>query len=216
MLPSVKMWQMGIFISLILILAACSGTPQPSPNNNVPSNLHQLIVYVVGLGEQLLASDTTRNGGYGYEKSFYEPGAIQPYLQATSEFKNAQSLVFSYEGFILDGEPQTFSCTDTFNNRIAFDASLLNLQISQYLKKHPQTQVYIVAHSLGGVIAFAYMASQIENTHSTALENGGVLKGIAILDSPLGGVTNESNYENAIIARALMCDFQEVDLYYHW
>lgn len=98
---------------------------------------------------------------------------------------------------------------------LLYDESLLNLQITQYLKKHPHTDVYIVSHSLGGVIAFGYLASLIENTHKTALENGSILKGLAILDSPFGGVTGGSNYEKGIVLKTLLpfigCNPQEVD-----
>jgi len=202
----------SLLLTLIIILTACSGNPSSGLlSNSQQSTSHKLVVYVLGLGESLSTNDASQNSGYGYASSFYSPGGIQPYLQGTSEFANAQSLVFSYGGFISEGKPDQFSCKDTFNNQLAYDAALLNLQITQYLKGHPNTDVYIVSHSLGGVVAFGYMASLIETTHSTTLVNNGKLKGIAILDSPLGGVTNESNYEDAIIDKALTCDFQAID-----
>ncbi len=203
-----------IALALIMVLAACSGNPATSSSSStVTSTSPKLVVYVLGLGESLSTSDASqKNNGYGYASSFYSPGDIQPYLQGTNEFKDAQSLVFSYRGFTADGKPSHFFCWDTFNNQLAYDVSLLNLQITQYLKGHPNTDVYIVAHSLGGVIAFGYMAQLIEATHSNAISDLGTrigtLKGIAILDSPLGGVTNKGWYNLATVVKMLTCDPQ--------
>jgi len=92
---------------------------------------------------------------------------------------------------------------------------LLNLQITQYLKTHIGTDVYIVAHSLGGVLSFGYMAQLIEATGSNAITDQGVrlgtLKGISILDAPLGGVTNHRDYVGAVITRAASCDWKMID-----
>ncbi len=196
-------WMLLTLSALSIILAACLGNSAPASNNfpQTRSPKHKLVVYVLGLNESLLDSDAAQNDGYGYTAHFYAPGAIQPYLQGTNDFKDAQSMVFSYRGFTpgSGGKPNPFPCTDSFNNKLDYEAGLLSLQINQYLDGHPDTDVYIVAHSLGGVITFAYMVSQIENSHSTSLENGGLLKGIAILDSPLGGVTDASEFYNFLI-----------------
>jgi pimeloyl-ACP methyl ester carboxylesterase len=179
-----------LFVLLLPTLGACT-------QGNSTGN--KLVVYIVGFGEQLSTHDAVKNGGYGYEATFYSQGGVQPYFQATSEFKNAQSLVFSYQGFSSDGKPDGFPCTDTYNLKLDKDVTSLGNQIGAYLQSHPNTEVYLVGHSLGGVIAFAYMAQIVESTHSTSLLNGGELRGVAILDSPLNGVTNAKGYETSMI-----------------
>src|SRR2546421_12353869 len=56
------------------------------------------------------------------------------------------------------------------------------------------------------------MAQLVEISHSNAISDLGTrlgtLKGIAILDSPLGGVTNTGWYKAATVAIALKCDPQ--------
>jgi pimeloyl-ACP methyl ester carboxylesterase len=194
-----------LFGLLLMIVSACGQQASPNKPALTVNTGSKLIVYIVGFGEQLTSADAAKNSGYGYEDTFYSQGRVQPYLQATSEFKNAQSLVFSYRGYTGDGKPDQFTCADTYDLRLIEDINSLQTQIGAYLQQHPKTAVYLVAHSLGGVIAFAYMEQIIESTHSTSLLNGGELKGVAILDSPLNGVTSAGGYEKAMIVNSFGC-----------
>ena len=49
-------------------------------------------------------------------------------------------------------------------------------------------------------IDLSYVADLVENTHSAALPNGSMLKNVALLDVPFGGITNDSNYITGIVA----------------
>ena len=213
MLRKSNLVSLVLSLLLIVLLSAC----RPSlPNFFGTQTTNKLVVYVPGLTESLSTNDIAKNNGYGEDSSFFSSGAIQPYLQSTDAFKGSGSLVFSYRGFTDGGKPDSFPCSDTFNNQLLYDESLLNLQITQYLKAHQGTDVYIVAHSLGGVLAFGYLTQLIEQgTQSNAIEDLGKvlghLKGVAIEDSPLGGVTNDSNYENAIIGRSLICPNETIN-----
>lgn len=194
-----------LFGLLLMIVSACG----QQTNSNTPAltinSGSKLIVYIVGLGEHLSSIDAEKNSYYGYEDTFYSQGRVQPYLQATSEFKTAQSLVFSYRGYTGDGKPDQFTCTDTYNLTLMNDVYELEQQIDAYLQKHAKTAVYLVAHSLGGVIALAYTEHIIERTHSVSLLNSGQLKGVAILDSPLNGVTRASGYQTTMIGLSFGC-----------
>ncbi len=188
---------------LLVLLPSIVACVQGNTNQTATGN--KLVVYIVGFNETLSTGDAAKNNGYGYAGTLYGNGSIQPYLQETREFRNAQSLVFSYEQYAGDGKPNPFPCSDTYTLSLAEDVNILQLQIDAYLQSHANTQVYLVGHSLGGVIAFAYMASIVENRHTTSLLNGGVLKGIAILDSPLNGLAYSPGYEWAIIALGDTC-----------
>lgn len=196
-------------VIIALLIAAClllgTNTQTPQVHAHTLATSSKLIVYVLGLGEELSQGDAAKNGHFGVANSFYSAGGIQPYLKQTPDFRNAQTMVFSYDGFNAKGQPNPFPCWDTFNNTLAYNVALLNLQINQYLLTHPSTQVYIVAHSLGGAIAFGYAASIVENTHANSLSNGGNLAGIAINSSPLGGVISTTGYISAIMAKAFDC-----------
>jgi pimeloyl-ACP methyl ester carboxylesterase len=194
-----------LFGLLLMIVSACGQQASPNKPALTVNTGSKLIVYIVGFGEHLSPSDAAKNSGYGYEDTFYSQGRVQPYLQATSEFKNAQSLVFSYGGFTGDGKQDQFTCADTYNLTLTEDVNSLQTQIGAYLQKHPKTAVYLIGHSLGGVIAFAYMEQLIESNHTTSLLNGGQLKGVAILDSPLNGVTSAGGYENGMIVNSFGC-----------
>lgn len=200
----------GLFtLVVMLVLAACGGSTQQAQSH--PTG-HKLVVFVSGLGTGInvystKGIDTVQNNNYGLDSASWQ--SIQSFLQK-KDFSDAQFMQYSYRGFNADGKPKQYYCQDTFNNQLSYDIALLNLQITQYLKQHPGTDVYIVSHSLGGVIAFAYMAQLVETTHSNAITDLGrqigTLKGVAILDSPLGGITYSRGYDFASVIKALSCD----------
>jgi hypothetical protein len=179
---------------LSLLLSACEGSPIQTTSPGISNQQgNKLVVIVQGIGSSLSTEDIEGNNGYG-DTDF---GVIESSLKKSQEFSNAQFMVYSYtQVFGLDGQPATYDCNTTFSQKIALDKSQLAAQITGYTTNHKDTQVYIVAHSLGGVLAFAFLADSVQN--SLSLANGGVLKGIAILDSPLGGVTNNPTYFNAL------------------
>src|SRR5439155_15250539 len=88
-----------LFVLLLPVITACAQQTSPGNAPQTGNTGNKLVVYIVGFGEHLSSADAAKNSGYGYEGTFYSQGRMQPYLQATSEFKNAQSLVFSYSGF---------------------------------------------------------------------------------------------------------------------
>lgn len=194
---------------LLIVLVGCSvSNPSSVPTT---SARHKLVVYVVGLGEHLNTHENTRNSGYGYTGTFYDPGHIQPFLQRTVEFKDAASLVFSYDGFTADGKPNTFTCAQTYNNSIADDADKLKKQISAYITVHRNTDVYIVSHSLGSVVAFSFLTSLMERTQTNTLGNNSYVKGISLNDGPIGGIPNNDNYLNTIVLNSFGCGTSSVD-----
>lgn len=200
-----------LFGLLLFVITACGQKTSPDSATQTGNNGNKLVVYIVGFGEHLSPADAAKNIGYGYAGTFYSLGKVQPYLQATREFKNAQSIVFSYGGFTGEGKPNQFTCADTYDLRLSEDVTTLQTQIDAYLQKHPKTAVYLIGHSLGGVIAFAYMEQLIERTHATMLLNGGQFKGVAILDSPLNGVTTASGYKTVLIGNSFGCEPHSVD-----
>jgi Lipase (class 3) len=192
-----------LFVVLLATMFAACSQPNSSTTSVTSSNSKKLVVYLVGYGEQLSTSDASSNGGYGSEKTFYQPNGIQPYLQAkkgSDGFQDAQSMVFSYAGVFpnTNGKPEDFTCDKTFSNTLLTDEYLLKKQVNAYIKTNPGTKVFLVGHSLGGVIAFAYMADVIETNHlgsNTLDKSGSVLSGVSTNDSPLGGIEKSIFYQ---------------------
>ncbi len=64
--------------------------------------------------------------------------------------------------------------------------------MTDYLARYPNTDSYPVDHSQGGLIAFSYLVHVRQQTTSGpwTLPRNGCLRGVVILDSPLGGIPN--------------------------
>lgn len=192
-----------IFLTLLFVLAGCSSIPGVNaPSSNISSsqaqpsgNKHKLFVFLSGFTSQLSTTDVASNGGYGSDSDFFGDGHIQPSLR--DKFPNSYFLVYSYHGFTADGKPVPYTCPLSIDSDIADLAVGLRNQISQFLRSHPSTDIYVIGHSLGGVIAFSFLAQMIEGKNNllNSFPNGGKLKGIFTLDSPIGGVTNNGVYE---------------------
>lgn len=196
-----------IALILSIVLGGCSGTPFTNPStNNTPSsqstqtaNKHKLFVFLSGFTSSLSPSDVAANNGYGSDPSFFGNNHIQPFLQ--NKFPGSYFLEYSYHGFTADGKPLPYACALSVDSHIADLAVGLRSQINQFLRSHANTDVYVIGHSLGGVIAFSFLAQMIEGKNNLlhSLPNGGTLKGIFTLDSPIGGVTD--NWFYSLVAR---------------
>jgi pimeloyl-ACP methyl ester carboxylesterase len=77
----------------------------------------------------------------------------------------------------------------------------LDTQLQNYLAGKPATDVYLIAHSQGGIVAFSYLAylksydalgEPIPGTTSR-------VKGVITLDSPIGGIGGGVSYAQQIL-----------------
>jgi outer membrane protein assembly factor BamB len=101
-------------------------------------------------------------------------------------YPDADFLNYSYRGIDKQGNPLPYTCEETFTNPISELVTRLKLQIITYLEHHPNTQVYVIGHSMGGVVAYGLLADMM--TYGYLNFNGGHVLGIATMSSPLGGV----------------------------
>ncbi len=103
---------------------------------------------------------------------------------------NADYLEYSYAD-TTTGSP--YSCANTIVQPIKQDISLLNQQIANAVGSNRNTDIYLIGHSLGGVVAFGYLAlleEQLKTSLSegVSLPHGAHLRAVITLDSPIGGV----------------------------
>ena len=180
--------------------------------DNLPSTTpiaqHQtLFVLLQGINTDLDAGQTQIPDFYktvraGRNGSIIIPGII-PFLKSNG-YANAQFLSYSYKGSASNGNPSAYSCLLTFTQHISKDANLLGQQINAALTNNPvlkgqPTDVYLIGHSMGGAVIYAYLTALLKApTVVPALSSNAHLKGVVTLDSPVGGVSSNHNFEHVI------------------
>src|SRR5215471_9296158 len=114
-------------------------------------------------------------------------------------YPDSDFLNFSYRGMDKQGNTLPYSCEETFTNPISVLVTRLKLLIITYLERHPNTQVYVIGHSMGGVIAYGLLADMM--TYGYLNFNGGKVLGIATMSSPVGGIPGFHGIYYALISR---------------
>ena len=193
-----------VLLTVILPLSASAQYVQGTPSRR------QLFLIVQGISSELTPEQAAANQGMGRAPQYWEKGTngvqgIVPFLQ-TKQFLNASFFVYSYHGNKSNGDPLPYDCTQTFSNPLSDDILALNKQITRILTNNPNfkgkpTDVHLIGHSLGGVIAFGYLAY----LKSLGALNGSIpnvpgarLKDVVTLDSPIGGVSGNIIYQKLI------------------
>jgi hypothetical protein len=115
-------------------------------------------------------------------------------------YPDADFLNYSYRGIDKRGNPLPYTCEETFTNPISELVTRLKIQIITYLELHPNTQVYVIGHSMGGVIAYGLLADMM--TYGYLNFNGGQILGIATMSSPLGGIPGFHGIYYALISHS--------------
>ena len=113
-------------------------------------------------------------------------------------YPDADFLNYSSREIDKRGNPLPYSCEETFTHPISELVTRLKIQIIKYLELHPNTQVYVIGHSMGGVIAYGLLTDMM--TYGYLNFNGGHVLGIATMSSPLGGVPGFHGIYYALIS----------------
>lgn len=167
----------------------------------------KLFLFIQGVDTHLSA-DHARKGIISAQETFGLPNGPYPFLKAT--YPKASFLVFSYNGDNGKGIPTAYGCQDTLadkgqkyvlSNTLKTYATRLNTQLRHYLTRKPATDVYLVAHSLGGIVASSYLAylKSFDNLDTSIAGTRSKIKGIITLDSPIGGVAGGLAYAEQIL-----------------
>lgn len=161
-----------------------------------------LFIFIRGIDSKLTQDqiNATKDGDFGDFNTIF--GTIL----GTPGFENPHVLFFSYTGSLPDGTPQPYNCEDTFVSPTQFASmrpiaayvNLLNAQLAAALTNSPITDVYLIGHSMGGVVAYGYLAS-FEAGLGASLPSGVQLKGVFTLDSPIGGVSNKEDFQDTAV-----------------
>jgi hypothetical protein len=113
---------------------------------------------------------------------------------STAPSASTRFLQYSYAGSsAANGLPLAYTCVATVTNSIFKDVLLLDTQIKNAFKIEPpgaQVDLYLIGHSLGGVVAMAYMDFLAQGGLGVSLPAGAHLKAVVTMDSPLGGVAS--------------------------
>jgi outer membrane protein assembly factor BamB len=111
---------------------------------------------------------------------------------------DADFMNYSYRGIDKLGNPLPYTCEETFTHHISELVIRLKMQIINYLELHPNTQVYVIGHSMGGVIAYGLLADMM--IYGYINFNGGQVLGVATMGSPLGGIPGFHGIYYALIS----------------
>jgi pimeloyl-ACP methyl ester carboxylesterase len=180
-----------------------------SPTSALTPSRGKLFVFVQGIDSSLTPKQAAAQSGNGSDPNFFNNGHLGTYLQSQG-FSNARYLEYSYASLSSTdtSQPKPYTCQDTYNYPLASHVIGLSQQIHSAIQDNPNTDIYLIAHSMGGIIAFGYLASLLEHVGNAIPlpRNGSMLKEIVTLDSPLGGVTNNPDYKKLIFLRSLPCE----------
>lgn len=180
-----------------------------SPASALTASRSKLFVFVQGINSSLTAQQAAAQGGDGTDPSFFDNGGLGTYLQSQG-FSKTRYLEYSYAplGSTNTGQPKPYTCQDTYDYSLTTHIISLSQQINSAVQNNPNTDVYIIAHSMGGIIAFGYLASLLEHVGNAVPlpRNGSMLKAVITLDSPLGGMTDNLDYKKLVFFRSLSCE----------
>jgi len=169
-------------------LSSTTPTPSPSPSPSpTPSPTPQpqrtkLFLLMPGFTSHLSAADAA--SGVIPADTFGHTNGIEVSLK--NKFPGSRFVMFSYNGDDGTGKPTAYSCQDTLTRFMTVNVDRLKIQIIDLMKTYQNIDVYLVGHSYGGAVALALDADMKINGQIST--NGGIVKGIIALDSPLGGV----------------------------
>jgi pimeloyl-ACP methyl ester carboxylesterase len=197
-----------------LLLVSLLFLPTVAFAQNVPNQAQapvqrgKLFLFIQGVDTSLSANDAQK-GIISARETFGAPDGPYPFLKRT--YPTASFLLFSYNGDNGAGKPKAYECQDTIadkangyapSNVLKTYAIRLNTQLQHYLAGKPATDVYLVSHSLGGIVAFSYLA-YLKSLYALDASIPGTMsriKGVITLDSPIGGVAGGIPYAKEILA----------------
>ncbi|HSX16237.1 MAG TPA: hypothetical protein VLF40_05575 [Candidatus Saccharimonadales bacterium] len=153
-------------------------------NNDRP----QVFILLQGINTELRKDQITTH-------TTPEFGSVQDAI--TQVVPNAQFVTYSYMGPAKkkDPTPKAYGCLDTHTQTINQDIQALDKQIQAVLSTQPNAQIYLVGHSLGGVVAYGYIAALQAQGIVTPLHSSNIA-GVVLFDSPFGGVSDDSSYRD--------------------
>jgi pimeloyl-ACP methyl ester carboxylesterase len=172
--------------------------PDNLPSSTPIAHHNQLFILLQGIGTSLSSTEISN----GETPSFTK---IRDSLK--KQFPSANFMSYSYNGIDKNGQLQQYGCAAPFLRSIKSDVANLDDEITSYLNQHPNqnTDIYLIGHSLGGVVALGYLAF-LESKGWPALPEGGSVRAVITLDSPIGGVAPSIRYDLAIRLVATKCN----------
>jgi triacylglycerol esterase/lipase EstA (alpha/beta hydrolase family) len=204
---TLRSFSLKSYLALLIVLTLLFLTL--SPASALTASRSKLFLFVQGINSSLTAQQAAAQGGDGTDPNFFDSGGLGTYLQSQG-FSKARYLEYSYAplGSTNTGQPKPYTCQDTYDYSLATHIISLSQQINSAVQNNPNTDVYIIAHSMGGIIAFGYLASLLEHVGNAVPlpRNGSTLKAVITLDSPLGGMTDNLDYKKLVFFRSLSCE----------
>jgi outer membrane protein assembly factor BamB len=150
----------------------------------------QLIIFLQGITSSLDGNQANNGVIVGMGNV---PDTIRRVFPAASTQPDANTRLLEYSYFDSrtdNGLPSAYNCVDTITNTLFLDILLLDKQIKNAFQVEPpgaDVDIYLVGHSLGGVVALGYLEFLEQGGLFVSLPPGAHLKAVITLDSPIGG-----------------------------
>ena len=198
-------WRCGVICCLLIMSIIWVAGNDEYHAHAATNNRNILFVFLQGINTRLSEEEAGNGVIPDRINSFGQADGI--YTSLKSRFPSADFLMYSYSGSTSTGRPLAYRCADTFRDPIVVDVQALGAQIGAALKDKPDTDIYLIGHSLGGAVALSYLAALYQPAAQRLVADlpaGAHLAGVITLDSPLGGVSDDPAY------------FDVTALVFHW
>ncbi len=146
---------------------------------------HKVVIQLLGITTSLdCKSDGTCHDNPKDPSDVFLP--LRTDEESIYGFQPTDFLWYSYKGGGVDKktgnwDANSYSCANTAQSYVT-DINDLQKMISDYTTDNPNTDLYLVGHSQGGLIAYQQLASNSDLSSTAQLAD------LITLDSPLGGV----------------------------
>ncbi|HEY3833946.1 MAG TPA: Calx-beta domain-containing protein [Acidimicrobiia bacterium] len=173
----------------ITLTATTASSPFEAPNTiDLTFVRHTVVVQFLGITTSLACSGGNSSTCTDPDAGTPTPSDVFAGLRdnaTLSGYTASDFLWYSYNGGHVDSKtgewrPYSYNCGDTAQS-YATDITHLRLMINAYTKANPNTDLILVGHSQGGLVAFQQLALN-------DIAPSDRLTKLITLDSPLGGV----------------------------
>ncbi|MHB8329814.1 MAG: alpha/beta fold hydrolase domain-containing protein [Acidimicrobiales bacterium] len=185
-----------------LTLHATDAKSGGSASGTVTGVTHKLVVQFLGVNTSLSCSSGNCSSP---DDGFAEAGGLDPAL-ANQGFASSDLLFYSYNGGSVTPagtwQASSYACSQTGQDYRTDMTDLTNL-VDSVARANPNTVLYLVGHSQGGLVAFqelGFLKGLAASSHNVRIG------GIFTMDSPLGGIPpEEASFATQASAAGLVC-----------
>jgi hypothetical protein len=182
---------LGLAAVLTAMLPSVTSVPTEVSASSSSTLTHRVVVFLQGINSTLTSTPTGSVEGTDGESpcpNHHPFSCIKKELSDNYGFTNADFLDFSYNGGTIDASnnwvPNDYRCNVPSHKSLETSAQTLGQMLLDYSTHHPGTRFVLIGHSLGGDVAFRYLADQVSLASPVPVP----IDSVITLDSQLSGI----------------------------